>query len=42
LQTDVHTSSAVKNFVREGLASDVVSDWRRVETDCSFCLFSNR
>jgi len=34
-------SSAVNNFVRHGPVSDVVSLWRRLESDCQFRLFSN-
>jgi len=34
-------SNAAKNFVQEGPVNDVVSHWRRLESDCSFCLFSN-
>jgi len=31
---------AVNNFVREGPATDVVSDWRQIESDYYFHLFS--
>jgi len=34
-------SSVAKNFVREVPVNDVVSYWRRFESDCFFCLFSN-
>jgi len=34
-------SSAAKNFVREGPVNDVVSYWRRLESNCSFRLISN-
>jgi len=32
----VWRSGAAKNFVREGPVNDVVSHWRRLESDCSF------
>jgi len=35
------SSSAVNNFVRDGPVNDVVSHWRRLESDCHFRLFSN-
>jgi len=34
-------SSAVNNFVLYGPVNDVVSHWRRLESDCHFPLFSN-
>jgi len=34
-------SSAVNNLVRDGPVNDVVSNWRRLESDCHFRLFSN-
>jgi len=35
------TFNASKNFVPEGPVNDVVNQWRRFESDCSFRLFSN-
>ena len=35
------SSSTVNNFVRDGSDNDVVSYWRRLESDCHFRLFSN-
>jgi len=35
-------SGAAKNFIRKGPANDVVSHCRRLKSDCSFRLFSNR
>ena len=35
------SSSTVSNFVRDGSVNDVVSYWRRLESDCHFRLFSN-
>ena len=35
------SSSGANNFVREVPVNDVVSHWRHLESDCSFCLFHN-
>jgi len=34
-------STPIAQFVRERTASDVVCYWRRLVSDCSFCLSSN-
>jgi len=34
-------SSTVNSFVQDGSVNDVVSHWRRLESDCHFHLFSN-